>query len=310
MVAFSHADDDHCHGADDFFWFDYAEKYRGGDRIRMQELWVPACFILETGLSGAARVIQKEAKHRFNEGYGIRVFGNPKPLEKWLEDQRIDPSSRTKFITKAGTCVPGFSAGRGQVEIFSHSPFSFRMEGEETDRNGNCLVWHLTFFENGREQRCILGADAEHQTWADIVYITEKKGNDKRLEWDLFRISHHCSYTALSDEKGEDETEPREEVASLFDRGTRSCILVSSSEPIPDKSTDQPPHRQAAAYYRRKAREKGSERNFIVTMEFPTTEEPKPLVIETTSGGFRVKKRLAAVAGAAAVVSTPSPRFG
>ena len=170
--------------------------------MRIKNLWVPACFILETGLSGAARVIQQEAKHRFREGYEIRVFGNPEPLEKWLKDQGIDPSTRSCFITTAGTCVPGFTSAAGQVEIFSHSPFSFRMEGEDVDRNGNSLVWHLTFFDGQHQTRCILGADAEHQTWADIVCITESRGNDHRLDWELFKISHHCSYTGLSEEKG------------------------------------------------------------------------------------------------------------
>jgi len=276
----------------------------------MKELWGPACFILETGLSGSSKVIQREAKHRFKKGYGIRIFGNPSPLEQWLEEQGVAPAARRKFITKAGTCVPGFSATAGQVEIFAHAPFSFRMEGEEVDRNGNCLVWHLTFFDQGSLQRCIMGADAEHQTWADIVYITEQKGNDERLDWDLFRISHHCSYTALSEEEGKDETVPREEVASLFDRGTKASILVSSSDPVPDDDTDQPPHRQAAAYYRRKAREKGVEKDFIVTMEWPDKDDPKPLVVETSVLGLTAKKRAAAVVGAAAVVSKPSPRFG
>ena len=171
-----------------------------------------------------------------------------------MKDQGVDPSTRTCFIRKAGTCVPGFNSAAGQVEIFAHSPFSFRMEDEDVDRNGNSLVWHLTFFDGQSPMRCILGADAEHQTWADIVYITELKGNDHRLDWDLFRISHHCSYTALSEDKGKKETKPREEVGSLFDRGTANCTLVSSSDPIPKDDTTQPPHKQAAAYYRRRAR--------------------------------------------------------
>lgn len=308
--AFSHADDDHCHGADNFFWFDHAKKYQDVDRIKMKQLWIPASFILETGLSGAARVIQSEAKHRFKEGYGIRVFGNPGPLDKWLEDQGVDPATRTGFITKAGTCVPYFTKQSGNVEIFAHSPFSFRMEGEDVDRNGNSLVLHMTFFDGYRETRFMLGADAEHQAWADIVQITESRGNDHRLDWDMFRISHHCSYSALSEDKGKDETVPRDEVASLFDRGSSSCILISSSDPIPDKNTKQPPHRQTANYYRRKARENGSESNFIVTMEWPDKNSPKPVVIETTQHGFKVKRRVAAVAGAAAVISSPSPRFG
>jgi hypothetical protein len=30
--------------------------------------------------------------------------------------------------------------------------------------------------------------------------------------WDVFKVPHHCSYTALSDTKGKDETVPVDEV--------------------------------------------------------------------------------------------------
>lgn len=311
VVAFSHLDDDHIHGAESFFWFDHAKKYQGEDRIRIRSLFVPACCILETGIGATARIIREEAKYRFKYGSGIRVFGSPGPLEEWLWSQGIDPATRRHLITKAGACVPGFSATFGQVEIFSHSPFSFRMEGEDVDRNGNCLVWHLTFFEDGQELSCILGSDAEHQAWADIVYITTKQGNDKRLDWSLFRISHHCSYTALSDETGKEETLPWPEIASLFERGDGGCLLISSSNPIPKEDTTQPPHRQAAAYYRRIARERGSEDNFIVTMDWPpSSDRPRPVVVETTSDGFVPRKRLAAAGGTSTVVRKPSQRVG
>jgi hypothetical protein len=309
-VAFSHADDDHVHGAEDFFWFDHAKKYQGNGRVRILDLMVPACFILETGLGGSARIIREEARYRFKRGSGIRVFGNPGPLQEWLENQGIDPATRVHLITKAGSCVPDFSRVSGKVEIFPHSPFSFRMEGEDVDRNGNSLVWHLTFFEGGRELRCILGSDAQHQNWADIVYITTKKGNDERLDWDLFRISHHCSYTALSDEKGEEETVPRAEVASLFERGSDNCLLVSSSYPIPTDDTEQPPHRQAAAYYQRIARERGDERNFVVTMEWPSSDRPRPVIVKTSQYGFVLEKDPGTMGGVAAVIRRPSQRVG
>jgi hypothetical protein len=310
VTAFSHADDDHCHGAENVFWLDHAEAYQGDDRIPMKEVWVPACFILEKGLSGAAKVIQAEARYRFRKCYGIRVFGNPEQLDDWLKSKGIDPATRTQLITRAGTCVPGFTQSGGGVEIFSHSPFSFRMEDEDVERNDNSLVWHLTFFKGSRQMRCILGADAEHQAWADIVFKTKQRNNEKRLDWDVFKISHHCSYSALSDEKGDEETEPRPEVDDLFAHGSRNCVLISSSDPIPIDDTDQPPHKQTAAYYRRVARDHGSEKNFVVTMEWPSEDEPKPLIVETTIYGFTVRMREAATAGVAAVVSRPSPRFG
>src|SRR4051794_11680636 len=47
VVAFTHGDDDHIHGAPEFFHLEHAEKYQGDGRIKIQELWVPAAFLLE-----------------------------------------------------------------------------------------------------------------------------------------------------------------------------------------------------------------------------------------------------------------------
>ncbi len=122
VTAFSHCDDDHCHGAENFFWFDYATTYQGNNRIKMKQIWVPACFIFETGLKGAARVVQREACYRFEKGYGVRVFGNPGPLEDWLRGRGIDPAQRQRFISKAGACIPGFTRNSRTGRDFS--PFS------------------------------------------------------------------------------------------------------------------------------------------------------------------------------------------
>lgn len=311
VVAFSHADVDHVQGAEDFFWLECAPEYQDDDRVRIDELIVPASLVLETGLEGSAKAIHDEAQHRLRCGTGIRVCGEPERLETWLDREGIDPSSRTDLITRAGQCLPGFDRYHGQVEIFVHSPFSFQMEDEDAPRNANCIVWHLTLYEDGRELRCMLGADADHQNWADILYITMKNGNEDRLYWDLFRTSHHCSYLALSAEKGEEETVPREEVAGLFELGTDNCLLIASSHAIPTEDTDQPPHRQAAAFYRKTAREKGDGDNFVVTMEWPPKSDKRsPVIVETSPFGFELVKTLATVGGPETVLHRPSTRVG
>ncbi len=310
IVAFSHADQDHVQGSDEFFWFDYATDYQGDDRIKIQELHVPANFILEANLKGAARVIRQEARHRLKEGYGIRVYGEPDSLSAFLESADIAPEDRAHLISRAGQFIPDFTESDGAAEIFIHSPFTFRVDEDETERNDNSLVWHITFFEDDQIYRMILGADAEHQAWADIVSLSKYHGNEERLVYNLFRISHHCSYTALAEDKGNKQTEPREEVDELFQMGQENCILVSSSQPIPDEDTDQPPHRQAAAYYINIAEEKGDKSNFFVTMQWPTKEKPKPLIVDLNENGFTPQKSGAIIGGVAAVTRNPSPRVG
>jgi len=164
VVAFTHCDDDHVVGSEEFFWFDHADRYQGKGRVKIKDLWVPACFVLEKGLKGAARVIRDEARFRLIGGSAIRVFGNPRILDDWLRSEGIDPKSRDALITHAGECVPGFTKEKGSAEIFVHSPFSFRMEdNDEVERNNASLVFHLTFFEGASESRVMLGGDAQYE---------------------------------------------------------------------------------------------------------------------------------------------------
>ena len=65
-------------------------------------------------------------------------------------------------------------------------------------------------------------------------------------------------------------------------------MIVSTSDPIPEKGTEadknvQPPHRQAANHHRRVVNDKDGQ--FKVTMEIPSVQRPKPLVIEITAAG-------------------------
>ena len=123
---------------------------------------------------------------------------------------------------------------------------------------------------------------------------------------------HHCSYLSLGPKRGTDKTEPIKNVKWLFEtQGQRGCYVVSSSDPIPVKGTEQdksnyPPHRQAANYYRDMVKDKDGE--FTVTMEHPNISNPKPVEIEITGLGASLKKRLAV--GGVAAASTSAPRAG
>ena len=135
----------------------------------------------------------------------------------------------------------------------------------------------------------MLGSDLPHEIWTRIVRVTKAHTNEHRLEWDVFKLPHHCSYLSLGPEKGKHVTEPVPEVAWLFEQqGAVRGIAVSTSDPIPEGDTDQPPHRQAAAYYR--AVSAGHHGEFLVTMEHPTDRSPTPLVVVIDRLGVRVWK--------------------
>lgn len=316
VVAFTHLDRDHYCGATEFFFLEHDKKYQGEERIKIKELWVPAAAITETGLDEEeARILQKEAQYRLKEGKGIRVFSRPDRLKKWLEKEGLSVEQRKSLITDAGQLIPGFSKIDNGVEFFVHSPFAKRMDdGGLEDRNECSIVVQATFLSGGVETKLILAADASCGILTDIVNISKAHKNECRLEWDVFKLPHHCSYLSLNEEgnKGKDETDPVSEVKWLFEEKAQDGgIIVSTSKPIPLKGTDedrdpQPPHRQSANYYKKAIGKFNGE--FIVTMEHPKKEKPEPLVIEIDYQKARPKKSL--WAGAIAVTSERSPRAG
>lgn len=145
----------------------------------------------------------------------------------------------------------------------------------------------------------------------EIVKITKYHGNENRLAWDLYNIPHHCSYKALSDEKGETETEPKPLIKELLGMGRKNSYIVSCSKPVPDSKDMykeiQPPHIQARKAYKRYLDEVGG-RKVLVTMEEPNANKPEPIEFEITSSGMSWT-RSAAIGSSAAIISSP-PRAG
>jgi hypothetical protein len=178
--------------------------------------------------------------------------------------------------------------------------------GDLVLRNEASLVLMATLVDDDQETNLLLSADTTHEVWADIVNISKYKGNQDRLAWDIFKLPHHCSYKSLGPEKGKTETEPIAEVKWLLDQGQTRGIIISSSKVIPETDETQPPHFQAAAVYKKLAKEIDGE--FIVTMEHPTKSAPDKLIIKISGNGAMVKKSI--IVGGAAITSRPAPRAG
>lgn len=307
VVAFTHADDDHIHGSSEFFFLEHAEKYQSDQRIKINELWVPAAMILEEGAEDEARILRTEARHRLKKGKGIKVFSRPDRLKDWLESQNISFEERKHLVVSAGQLIPGFNKSTQGIEIFVHSPFSKHTEeNTEIDRNESSLILQATFSTGKRESKFIIIGDTDYSVLSDIVNISKFKKNEDRLSWDIFDIPHHCSYKALNEEPGKDKTEPVPEVKWLFEQGAPGSILVSPSDIIPDKDSTQPPHRQAANYYRSIAT--AIDGDFVVTMEYPKSNAPEPLTIVIDDDGVSLKKDIGG--SSFQVISRPAARAG
>ncbi len=317
VTAFTHLDQDHYDGMTDFFYLEHAKAYQGKvegkNRIKMNVMWVPAAVITEEMEEEESKIVQAEARYRLKQKKGIRVFSTPKRLEGWLKDNGMKLADVEHLITDAGQLAPEFTLDEHGAEFFVHCPFATRQDDNDLEvRNDDALVMQATFRVDDVDTKLLLFADINYDVIDDIVKQTTYHGNESRLEWHVFKIPHHCSYTAIGPEKGDDQTEPSDNVDWLYrDQGQGAGILASTSKPIPKKGTKedediQPPHRQAANYYREIAGDKSGE--FIVTMEHPKISDPQPLVIEIDQFNATVKKQQ--LIGAAAITAVSAPRAG
>lgn len=319
VVAFTHADTDHISGSTEFFDLRHAAKYQGEGRIKINELWVPAALLIDEvkrdQLSNEFAILRREARHRVLEGKGIKVFSKPKRLmDEWLrqalKDRGEPETARDYLFVDAGTLVNGFSLAADGAEFFCHSPFIKHCDEGDDLRNEAALIFNVRLRADGTDYDFLQIGDSTWEVLEDIVSITKAHKNEDRLKWNLLNIPHHCSYLALSDQKGDKETEPKPLVKELLLHGKKDAYLVSSSDPIPDSKdmyeADQPPHIQAKNAYET-YRKKVQGRRVVVTMEEPNASKPEPLTFEVTVGGVAWIK---AISGAPAVLASKPPRAG
>jgi beta-lactamase superfamily II metal-dependent hydrolase len=313
VAVFTHLDQDHYDGMTKFFYLEHDTDYQGEvdgkERVKMDVMWVPAAVLTEKLEEEESKVIQKEAWYRLKNKKGILVFSRPDSLKEAIEKKGIKFDDVKHLIIDAGRLVPSFTQKEDGVEFWVHSPHASRQNDDEVViRNDHAIVLLAAFVVGGVETKVQLFADVKHHIIGDIVSVTRYRKRDHRLEWDVFKIAHHCSYTAIGPEKGDTMTKPTDEVDWLFNvQGHEQGIIVSTSKPIPSNDDDdQPPHRQASKYYKSVVGDKDGE--FVVTMEHPKPSAPKPLVILIDKDKARIQKEQ--VPAVAAIASVSAPRAG
>ncbi|MFX0201702.1 MAG: MBL fold metallo-hydrolase [Candidatus Hodarchaeota archaeon] len=312
VLMITHSHEDHFKGFSEYFWLNCAATYQSEERKKFTELWVPDALIWEPGVIQEGKLLRKEARYRLlDEKKGIKVFGESNSLIDFIENSGKATYDEVKhLIYKPGETVKYFKG----FDIFIHSPHSWRTE-EDENKNNKCIVIQIDFqIDSQSVAKAIFGSDAESDAWANIYSSTENNNNLIKLEFDIFKLAHHCSHTALNkEEKGDLITDPVENVKRLFEeQGNSDCFLIASCDQIPSKEKRDetgPPHYQAAEYYRKVEREKDGE--FKVTME--QTRGPKnknPIVIEITRYGPRIMHLATAAIGGRKITSTRSERHG
>lgn len=310
VVCFTHLDNDHVQGASSYFYLDHSSTYQGTDRKKIGQLWVPASAIIENKSSCGpdAQIIQSEARYRLRKGKNILIFSKPKKLKEWCAKNGIDFDAISHLIVDAGKVVPSISLDHHGAEFFVHSPFYD--ESETIDRNDSAVVVQCTF-DNLKSSKLLLGSDISYAVWEDIIKVTNLKGNSSRLEWDLFHVSHHCSYKSLAAEKGKTKTDPSERIRWLFSypQARTKPTIVSPSKRIPTEfgpaHGEQPPHKQAYNFY-----DQDADGQVKVTMDYPSASKPKPMKFEIGDRGVAIAPIGTSLGSGTSRPSSRPPRAG
>lgn len=308
ILAITHGDDDHVRKICDGFFLESKSDCQSDDHIKFKELWIPANLLTEVGAEDHTKIIRQEARHRFREGTGIRVFSRPEALREWCEANDIAFCDREHLITDAGQLVPGWNKATQGIEFFVHSPFAHRQDEGFDDRNGNCLVMQAVIESQGRETKVLITADSISENWQEIVKITKSHENHDRLRWDLLKIPHHCSYLSMSEEIGDEKTTPTEEFQWLLEQGSKGGVIVSTSKVIPTEYGEtQPPHLETFKTYKGAAEEISGK--IFVTMEHPSKEKPDRLHFDINCAGV-VSPQVSIGFAIPSIIGSAAPRNG
>jgi hypothetical protein len=289
VFVLTHADKDHCSGFKELL-----------DRVTIGELWATPRLWREFDQPDApelckdAKAFQEESVRRVEatkkaladgedpaSGDRILVVGYDTDHDKHAYSELPD-----RFLATPGDSITTLDGVdfTGRFEVFIHAPF--KNDCAEA-RNETSLSMQVTLTEDGGgDGKMLLFGDLAHDTIMKIFTYSEANNNERYLEWNLLLAPHHCSKKVMYvREDGKDVR--KDDVLDAFGRHARdSAVIVSSSLPIPPADVDgnNPPHRKAADRYR----EIVDAGNFVCTMEWPSKDDPSPIMFGVDAAGARI----------------------
>lgn len=295
LAAFvlTHPDQDHCSGFADLL-----------DRVKIGELWFSPRVFREyaADLCDDAKAFRKEAKRRVKEtisqgtavesGDRVRVIGYDELLKE--DDYEGFPDERLTVPGNAVTQLDDVECD-GTFRAFVHAPFKDDSAGE---RNEASIALQVSLTSEDVQGRLLLLGDLSYPTIRRI--FDESEADD--VAWDVMLSAHHCSKSVMY-WKGPNESSESRKQDILDDMeaaaGSPGCI-IASSEPVPSSNEpgDNPPHAKAKSRYQEIA-----PGGFFCTQEYPSEDDPEPMVFEPGPAEFSLSDAKGTRAAAGLTVS-------
>jgi len=279
----THPDRDHIQGFEELL-----------KRVKIGEIWhTPKVFRdLEKNeiLCDDAKAFRKEAHRRrkaildsggeVGSGDRLRVIGHDNLLS---EEDYVDlPETCKSRPGELVTLVDGEDVSES-FEAFIHAPFK---EDQAKDRNNTSLSLNVSLIDKDKRAQFFFFGDREYLTIKRIFEVTEQhQENVKYLNWNVMLSAHHCSKSVMFWKgEGDDEATFRQDIMDYFEEYSQNGYIIASSlSDFSDEEGKNPPHKKA----RKKYEAIVDAGNFLCTHEYPSVDDPKPIVFTIDSdGGF------------------------
>lgn len=284
VFALTHADKDHCCG--------FGELLESS--ILIGEIWATPRLWRELSedkpMCEDAQRFQEEVERRVDatlkavkdgkepaSGDRVRIIGYDEDRE--LHSYAELPDEYFTFPGDVITKIDGQDV-EDRFEAFVHAPFKDHCAG---DRNDTSLALQVQLkASDGAVGRLLFLGDLAYPIIKMIFENSEAAGNADRVEWDVLLSPHHCSKKAMYAEGEDGEEELKQDLLDLFQaHASPDARVIASSRPFRDKDDtgNDPPHLLA-----REAYESISDYEVLCTGEYPSKEEPRPVVFALEPG--------------------------
>ncbi len=284
VFALTHADSDHCCGFGDLL----------ESSILIGEIWATPRLWRELSedkpMCEDAQRFQGEVERRVDatlkaiedgkepaSGNRVRIIGYDEDRE--LHSYAELPDEYFTFPGDVITKVDGEDIA-DRFEAFVHAPFKDNCAG---DRNDTSLALQVQLkADDGTVGRLLFLGDLAYPIIKMIFENSEAAGNSDRVEWDVLLSPHHCSKKAMYAEGEDGEEELKQDLLDLLqEHASPDARVIASSLPFRDKDEkgNNPPHLLA-----RNAYESITDYPVLCTGEYPSEDEPRPVVFALEPG--------------------------
>lgn len=289
LAAFvlTHADQDHCSGFQDLM-----DKATIGELWATPRMWREYADDPDAVLCEDAKAFHEEVKRRVEavkdavtKGEAIAMGDRVLVIGYDTSEGDFDYHDLPReYLLKPGMATTKVNGEdfEGTFEAFLHAPFK---EDCAAPRNDTSLSMQVTLTDaGGADAKVLLFGDLAYDTIMKIFEYSEANDRKDRLEWDLLLAPHHCSKSVMYVQEDGSEV-LKTDILEAFERSARDgAVIVASSAIIPSFDTPgaNPPHKKAADRYKEYVD------RFICTMEWPTADDPSPVLLVVDSTGANV----------------------